>query len=152
MLILWALVTIPAQLLGVDQLQEVHRIQDPAKRLDEVNGLRSTLVAVLAGVAVAAGAIVGALHFREISRQNRAVLELQRPGQVTECFTKAIEQLGQSGDDKVDVRIGAVYALEQIARDSAELYWPIMEVLTAYLREHAPVRATAEAAADAQHR
>jgi uncharacterized protein YjbI with pentapeptide repeats len=137
LLLLWALVTIPAELLGVDQVLVVRKIQDPGKQLDEVNGLRSTLAAVLAGLAVAAGAIVGALNFRETSRQNRAVVELQRRGQVTERFTRAIEQLG---DDKITIRIGAVYALEQIARDSAELHWPIMEVLTAYLREHARPR------------
>jgi pentapeptide repeat protein len=133
LLLLWALVTVPALILGVDQIQVARKIQDPAKQLDEVNGLRSTLAGVLAGLAVAAGAIVGALNFGETSRQNRAVLELQRRGQVTERFSKAVEQLG---DEKLDVQIGAVYAMEQIARDSAELHWPIMEVLTAYLREH----------------
>lgn len=129
-LLLWAVVVVPPRLIDTSQ------IPDPAKRLDEVNGLRTNLLGVLAGLAVVAGAVVGALNFRETSRQNRAVLELQRRGQVTERFTRAIEQLGQRADDKLDVRIGAVYALEQIARDSAELHWPIMEVLTAYLREH----------------
>src|SRR5215471_18076629 len=123
LVLLWALFIVPALILGIDQVQVARRIQDPAKQLDEVNGLRSTLAAVLAGLAVAAGAIVGALNFRETSRQNRAVLELQRRGQVTERFTKAIEQLGQSEEGKLDVRLGAVYALEQIARDSAELHW-----------------------------
>jgi Pentapeptide repeats (8 copies) len=157
LLLLWALVTVPALLLGVDQVQETRQVQDPAKRLDEVNGLRTTLAGVLGGLAVAVGAIVAALNFRETQRQNRAtqeqnraVLELQRRGQVTERFTRAIDQLGQRGDDRLDVRIGAVYALEQIARDSAELHWPIMEVLTAYLRQHAPARADAEPHADAE--
>ncbi len=135
LLILWAVVVVPPRLIDTSQ------IPDPAKRLDEVNGLRTNLLGVLAGMAVVAGAVVGALNFRETSRQNRAVLELQRRGQVTERFTRAIEQLGQHGDDRLDVRIGAVYALEQIARDSEELHWPIIEVLTAYLREHAPAAA-----------
>jgi len=64
--------------------------------------------------------------------------------QVTERFTRAIDQLGS---EKLDVRIGAVYALEQIARDSAELHWPITEVLKAYLREHAQPGRDLEAAA-----
>ncbi|HKA12810.1 MAG TPA: pentapeptide repeat-containing protein [Candidatus Dormibacteraeota bacterium] len=132
LLILWAVVVVPPSLI------DVHDIQDPAKRLEEINGLRTTLAAVLGGLAVMSGAAVGALNFRETSRQNRAALDLQRRGQVTERFTRAIEQLGQAGPDKLDVRIGAVYALEQIARDSADLHWPIMEVLTAYLRGHAP--------------
>src|SRR5205807_469101 len=63
-------------------------------------------------------------------------LRLNRRGQLTERFSKAIEQLGS---DSLAVRLGGIYALEQIAFDSAELHWPIMEVLTAYLREHAMV-------------
>ena len=116
--------------------------------LTHAQNLRTSILQGLGGLAVLAGAIVAALNLRETSRQNRAVLELQRRGQTTERFTRAIEQLGQPGPEKHDVRIGAVYALEQIARDSAELHWPIMEVLTAYLREHAPVRALANAATD----
>jgi hypothetical protein len=104
--------------------------------LKAVQDLRTSILQGLGGLAVLAGAVVAALTLRETSRQNRAVLELQRRGQVTERFTRAIDQLGQRGDDKLDVRLGAIYALEQIARDSTELHWPIMEVLTAYLREH----------------
>lgn len=39
---------------------------------------------------------------------------------------------------KLEVRLGAVYALERIARDSEEDYWPVIEILTAYVRENAP--------------
>src|SRR5262249_34060797 len=38
-------------------------------------------------------------------------------------------------------------ALEQIAVDSRELHWPVIEVLMAYLREHASVDASADAPA-----
>jgi uncharacterized protein YjbI with pentapeptide repeats len=113
--------------------------------LKAVQDLRTSILQGLGGLAVLAGAVVAALTLRVTSRQNRAVFELQRRGQTTERFTRAIDQLGQQGPEKLDVRIGAVYALEQIARDSAELHWPIMEVLTAYLREHAPVSTSAEA-------
>lgn len=136
--LLAAVLFVPPLLLDVDQIRDIHQVSDPAKRLDEVSALRTTMAGVLGGLAVAAGAIVAALNFRETSRQNRAVLELQRRGQVTERFTKAIDQLGQGGDEKFDVRIGAIYALEQIARDSKELHWAIMEVLTAHLRVHRP--------------
>jgi hypothetical protein len=90
------------------------------------------------------GAVVGFLNLRETQRQNRLArqhdrdqLELTRRGQVNERFSKAIDQLGQVGDDKLDVRIGAIYSLEQIAHDSPkELHGPVMETLTAFLREH----------------
>jgi hypothetical protein len=105
-------------------------------RLRAENDLRSTLVTLLGGVIVAIGAVVGILNFRETSRQNRAILDVQRRGQMADRFTRAIEQLGQSSPEKLDVRIGAAYALEQIALDSTDLNWPVIEVLAAYLREH----------------
>jgi hypothetical protein len=58
---------------------------------------------------------------------------LSREGQVTDRYTKAIEQLGS---DKLDVRIGGIYALERIARDSARDHPTVMEVLGAFIREH----------------
>lgn len=58
---------------------------------------------------------------------------LSREGQVTDRYTKAIEQLGS---DKLDVRIGGIYALERIARDSAKDHPTVMEVLAAFIREH----------------
>jgi hypothetical protein len=58
---------------------------------------------------------------------------LSREGQLTDRYTKAIEQLGS---DKLDVRIGGIYALERVARDSARDQPTVMEVLCAFIREH----------------
>ena len=58
---------------------------------------------------------------------------LSREGQVTDRYTKAIEQLGS---EKLDVRIGGIYALERIARDSVRDHPTVMEVLAAFIREH----------------
>jgi hypothetical protein len=58
---------------------------------------------------------------------------LSREGQVTDRYTKSIEQLGS---DKLDVRIGGIYALERIARDSARDHPTVMEVLAAFVRDH----------------
>ncbi len=57
------------------------------------------------------GAAVGAANLVATQR-------VQWRAQVTERFSKAIEQLGQREDAKLDVRIDAAYALEQIARQS----------------------------------
>ena len=69
-------------------------------------------------------------------------LRLTEQGQITERFTRAIEQLGS---DKLEIRLGGIYALERIAGDSLTMenspgrdYATIMEVLTAYVRENAP--------------
>ena len=57
----------------------------------------------------------------------------------TNLFTKAIEQLGatrQDGKPAIETRIGAIYALERIAKDSERDYGPIIETLASYIREH----------------
>ena len=62
-------------------------------------------------------------------------------GHITDRYTKAIEQLGAlnaKSEPNVEVRLGAIYALERIAFDSPRDHWPIMEVLTAYVRQNAP--------------
>ena len=59
---------------------------------------------------------------------------LTEQGQVTERYTKAIEQLNA---DNLGIRIGGVYALERIAADSARDHSTVMEVLTTFIREHA---------------
>ena len=56
--------------------------------------------------------------------------------QITERFSKAIEQLAS---DKPEVILGGIYTLERIARDSEPDQWTIMEVLTAFVRQNAPV-------------
>jgi Pentapeptide repeats (8 copies) len=58
---------------------------------------------------------------------------LSREGQVTDRYTKAIEQLGS---EKLDVRIGGIYALERVARDSVRDHPTVTEVLAAFIREH----------------
>ena len=56
-------------------------------------------------------------------------------GHITERFTRAIAQLGDK--ENRAIRLGGIYALERLARDSEKDYGPIMEVLTAYVRENA---------------
>jgi uncharacterized protein YjbI with pentapeptide repeats len=58
---------------------------------------------------------------------------LSREGQVTDRYTKAIEQLGSK---EPDVRFGGIYALERVARDSARDQQTVIEVLATFIREH----------------
>jgi hypothetical protein len=82
---------------------------------------RTAAATLLGAVFVAAGA------FRTI--------QVTRDGQITERFADAIKELEA---DKPVLRLGGVYALERIAQDSERDHGPIMEVLTAYVRQHAP--------------
>lgn len=56
-----------------------------------------------------------------------------REGQIADIYCRSVEQLGS---DKLDVRIGGVYGLERVARASAPDHPTVMEVLTAFIREH----------------
>jgi Pentapeptide repeats (8 copies) len=90
---------------------------------------RGRLLTLAAGLFAAGALVFTTLNFN----LSRRTFELTEQGQVTDRFTKAIEQLGS---DKLDVRIGGIYALERVARDSAEDHPTVMEVLTAFIREH----------------
>jgi hypothetical protein len=60
---------------------------------------------------------------------------LTQQGQITDRYTKAIEQLGS---DKLEVRLGGIYALERIANDSVRDRVTVAEVLAAFIRNQAP--------------
>jgi uncharacterized protein YjbI with pentapeptide repeats len=61
--------------------------------------------------------------------------------QITERFTKAVEQLASQ---EIAVRLGGIYSLERIANNSKDDHWTIMEVLTAFVREPPPLKAPLE--------
>jgi uncharacterized protein YjbI with pentapeptide repeats len=90
---------------------------------------RGRLLTLGAGI-FAAGALAFTARNFTLARRT---FELSEQGQVTDRYTKAIEQLGS---DKVDVRIGGIYALERIALDSRRDYPTVMKVLAAFIREH----------------
>ena len=101
---------------------------------------RGRLLTLGAGLFAAGALIFTALNFNLLRRNSeradqwqRRTYELTEQGQVTDRYTKAIEQLGSS---TVDVTIGGIYALERIARDSPRDHPTVMEVLAAYIREH----------------
>jgi hypothetical protein len=60
---------------------------------------------------------------------------------ITERFSKAVEQLGS---DKIEVRLGGIYALERIAQDSDRDHWTIMEVLTSFIQEKSLIKPISE--------
>lgn len=96
----------------------------PKDEAEELGRVRAALLACLAGLIAVVGAVFAGLTFR-----------LNQQGQITERFTRAVDQLGSKD---IDVRLGGIYALERLARDSLNDHPQIMEVLTAYVREHAP--------------
>jgi uncharacterized protein YjbI with pentapeptide repeats len=104
--------------------------------------LRGHLLQALAGLVLAVGAFYTGRTFAQNRKEQDRTYALAREGQITERFTRAVEQLG---DEKLDIRLGGIYALERIGRDSETHYEPVMEVLTAFLRENTRWRREKEA-------
>ncbi|WP_230421430.1 pentapeptide repeat-containing protein [Actinomadura soli] len=93
---------------------------------------------LLAGVVLGGGSLLAtALTLRtgqaELRTSRENVRTLQE-GQVTERYTKAVEQLGSG---RREVRAAAVYALERVAKDSPRDRLAIRDVLAVFVREHA---------------
>ena len=69
-------------------------------------------------------------YWRTIHKQKE--LDTAEQGLLTERFIRAIELLGS---DRLQIRLGGIYALERIAQDSERDHWTVMETLCAFARE-----------------
>jgi hypothetical protein len=88
-------------------------------------------------VAAGLGVVLAWWRSRASNRQAIAALqqaELAQRNHVVEIFNRAVDQLGS---EKLEVRLGAIYTLKRISRDPryADYRTPILETLTAYVRE-----------------
>jgi uncharacterized protein YjbI with pentapeptide repeats len=132
---------LPSLIVEWDLDRKADQLQ-PAELADANNSVRTTLLQAVGGLVLVAGAIatwrqvrLGRDQLLKSEKQNREQLGLSREGQIAERFTRAIDQLGNR--ESLDVRLGGIYALERIAKDSNTDHGPVMEVLTAFVRRNA---------------
>ena len=93
--------------------------------IDSENSIRSTIAQGFGGLLLFCTAYISWKTLRATNEK-----------QVSERFSKAVEQLGNKN---IHIRLGGIYSLEQIAKDSEEIYYrQVIETLTSYLRERAP--------------
>jgi len=121
---------------------------DKDTNAEDIRNLGTT-VALLMGVLAAAATIIFSIIRIWINERTATATE---EGLITDRISKAVEGLGaektvkdQDGEStkpNLEVRIGAIYALERIAQDSLRDHIQIMEILCAYIRENAPLRET----------
>jgi hypothetical protein len=107
------------------------RTLSPADKAKAINDVRATLLQGIGGAVI----LLGAYFTYPQLQTGRQQLQIAQQSQVTERFTRAIDQLGHA---ELDVRLGGIYALERIANDSPNDRIAIAEVLTAFVRGHAP--------------
>lgn len=109
---------------------------------------------IVQNLALAAAALVGSyLAWKRLlpatSQADAASTqaELARRSHVTELFNRAV---GQLRDEKIEVRLAAVYVLREIGNDFPDLANPVFELLQAYLRERTGDYGDAEPPVDVQ--
>lgn len=115
-----------------------------AGALDAIRGRALTIVTGLAALVAVYFTARNADTSRRTFEIGQHTLALTEQGQVTERYTKAIEQLGSVD---LAIRLGGIYALERIARDSARDHSSVMEVLTAFVREPSDLGVSSELSA-----
>jgi uncharacterized protein YjbI with pentapeptide repeats len=109
---------------------------DPKARADIEDNFRKTIGQLIGGVAVLIGAGFAYLQFnqqqqtsqQQFSQQQQASRDLLISNQVSKGF----EQLGS---DKVVVRLGGIYALEGVMNTSEQYHQPVLEALSAFVRD-----------------
>lgn len=107
-----------------DAIAPLDRLRLENERVKLRNEARATLLQAFGGAFFLVTAL---LTWRQI--------QVIREGQITDRFSRAIEHLGTN--DKLEVRLGGIYALERIANDSSKEHGAIVEILVAYARRHA---------------
>ncbi|MFE2068489.1 pentapeptide repeat-containing protein [Streptomyces sp. NPDC059467] len=102
-----------------------------ADRLNAVNNVRTTLLQAVGGTVVLFGAYA---TWRQV-RVGQDGLNAAREGNITDRFSRAVDQLGS---DRTDVRIGGIHALWRIADHSPRDHEAVVSLMAAYLRTHLP--------------
>ena len=109
------------------------RHPDLASASDRHKAISRTRTGLIALV-VAAGAAGGLAYTARTHR-------LSREGHFTDRYSKAVEQLG---DDKLEERLGGIYALGRLMADSDRDQPTILEVLAAWVRDRTDSRKVPE--------
>ena len=146
---LWSIITWELPVLADRMLGELGGTLDAKSdaqplNTDDIRNLAYAIGALLGGTA-----LLATVPFQLIKTwMNERQATTAEQGHITDRITKAIEQLGvektvyvdgqPSTQPNIEVRLGAIYALERIAQDSERDHIPIMETLCAYIRENAP--------------
>ncbi|MBD2184005.1 pentapeptide repeat-containing protein [Planktothrix sp. FACHB-1355] len=144
-LLIWYLISLHFYWLPLQSIDSTELTQK--ERLELRNPVRTTAVQAI-GVLIqfiGGAAVLFTFYFTQknlkITQKNLKIaeknLQATQDKQITERFTKAIEQLGSQ---ELSMCLGGIYALERIAEESERDSWPIMEVLAAYVCSKAKYR------------
>jgi len=120
-----------------DQLDEPRMIL-----VSQSSGIRDWLQVVatgLPGVAAVVALVFAALSVQANNTQlseTRQQLDISQQGQITDRFNAAVSNLASANPV---IQLGGIYALQRIMYDSPRDQPSVVELLSAYIRNHAPL-------------
>jgi uncharacterized protein YjbI with pentapeptide repeats len=126
------------QIAAINEIDKRLQLETALLQYETDNRVKiwTTIVQGAGGAALLLGLFFTARNLR--ATQDK--LDIDQQGQLTNRFIQATNQLGaqlQDGRPNVEVRLGGIYALKRISNDWPKDYWPIADVLTAYVRHNA---------------
>ena len=106
---------------------------------NEIRNLAFAFLGTVTGLGGLFGVYLAILRAKENTNQNeiaKSQANTAEQGMITDRINKAVEGLGKRDgkDPVIEVRLGALYALERIAKDSERDHIQILEILCAYIR------------------
>jgi uncharacterized protein YjbI with pentapeptide repeats len=114
------------------------------------NSFRATLAQIIGGSLLLLSLYLTYRNVK-IAQENARIanenLRVVEEGKLTDRFSKAVELLV---DEKLEARLGGIYALERIAQDSQKDHWTIVEILTAFVRQNSKSKPKSENEAELQ--
>src|SRR6516164_7132586 len=111
------------------------KIRDPKARADVEDNFRKTVGQALGGAAVLIGAGFALFQFLQGQNQFREQQQAAHDLLISNQVSKGFEQLA---GNKIAMRLGGIYALENVMNDKASLqqyHGPVLEALCAFVRE-----------------
>lgn len=114
---------------------------DPRDFFALENEARKTIAQIFGGLLLLASFYFTWENLRTTQENTEKTRRMTQQAQISERLAKAIQQLN---DQSTEVRLAGIYALGWIAKDYEEDDWPVMDILSVFIRKKAPLTNVSE--------
>jgi uncharacterized protein YjbI with pentapeptide repeats len=120
---------LPTSVAAIERLNlKKEQLNLERDRIEIQNGIYKLVVEGIGAILLGGAIYSGWQYLRRVEAQAQMATDRQ----ITDRFDRAIANLAS---DKIEARLGGIYALERLAQESPSDYWMTIEILTAFVRE-----------------
>jgi membrane protein implicated in regulation of membrane protease activity len=105
-----------------------------AETAGAINQIRSAILQAVGTVVLLTGAYVAWRQLQHNMRATQAQIDLQRAGNLTDRYTRVVDQLASNDET---IRVGAIHALDRIADEAVTERAGVVALLATYVRVRA---------------